>query len=352
MTLRLNGSTSGYVEIDAPAVAGDNRLTLPSTPNGSLVALDSNGRLGIGTSSPSSLLHIAGSSPALSLIPSGATNAKFIFDNSLTFSGSSGSNDRLHISFDGKVGIGTATPAVKLAVYDSSLPKLHLQNGTSGVTDGDGLQLALSSSDAFIWNFENGDVRLATNNIERIRIDAAGRFWHISPTGYNYYLSKSDAGNTYVAHYISSAEGSGFTYSIFYRDDTNTGSISYNGTGIVFNNTSDYRLKENVLPINDGIDRVKQLKPSRFNFKAETGFDPDVIDGFIAHEVKDVVPNAVTGKKDAVNDDGSIKPQQLDHSKLVPVLTAALKEAIAKIETLEASNADLETRLAALEVTP
>jgi hypothetical protein len=111
------------------------------------------------------------------------------------------------------------------------------------------------------------------------------------------------------------------------------GTITYNNatSGTNYNTTSDYRLKENVVAITDGIERLKQLNASRFNFIGNTA----VVNGFIAHEVQDVVPEAVTGEKDAVDADGNPRYQSIDQSKLVPLLTAALQEAIAKIETLE-----------------
>jgi hypothetical protein len=84
----------------------------------------------------------------------------------------------------------------------------------------------------------------------------------------------------------------------------------------------------------------KQLNPSRFNFIEE----PDnTVDGFLAHEVADIVPEAITGEKDAVDDDGNIVAQAIDQSKLVPLLTAALQEALTKIDALEARVAALES---------
>ena len=105
-------------------------------------------------------------------------------------------------------------------------------------------------------------------------------------------------------------------------------------------------MKENAVAISDGITRVKQLQPKRFNFIA----DPSkTVDGFMAHEVQTVVPEAAFGEHDAVDAEGNPKYQGLDQSKLVPLLTGALKEAIAKIETLETQNADLLARVTALE---
>ena len=132
------------------------------------------------------------------------------------------------------------------------------------------------------------------------------------------------------------------------------GSITrVNDSSIAYNTTSDYRLKENVVEVTDGIDRIKLLKPSKFNFIA----DPSTtVDGFLAHEVQDIVPEAITGTKDGMrtedvyDEDGNVTGTQevpdyqgIDQSKLVPLLTAALQEAIAKIETLEARVATLES---------
>ena len=121
---------------------------------------------------------------------------------------------------------------------------------------------------------------------------------------------------------------------------TGIGSVTKSGTsGISYNTSSDYRLKENNVAISDGITRLKTLKPYRFNFKV----DPDsTVDGFFAHEVSPVVPEAITGTKDEVDSDDKPVYQGIDQSKLVPLLTAALQEAITKIETLEAKVAALE----------
>jgi len=104
------------------------------------------------------------------------------------------------------------------------------------------------------------------------------------------------------------------------------GQITQNGTNTVnYSTSSDYRLKENVTGISNGIARVKQLLPKRFNF-----IDSDItVDGFLAHEAQAVVPEAVTGEKDGK------RMQSIDQSKLVPVLAAGLQESIAKIEALE-----------------
>ena len=151
----------------------------------------------------------------------------------------------------------------------------------------------------------------------------------------------------------------------FNASTTLIGGVTQNGTSnVTFETSSDYRLKENVNYNFDATTRLKQLKPCRFNFIAD---GPDkVFDGFLAHEVSSIVPQAVTREKDATRDIGTIKDedsnvlktdapevqkennqtwektgtenvyQQIDQSKLIPLLTKTLQEALTRIDTLEA----------------
>jgi hypothetical protein len=127
----------------------------------------------------------------------------------------------------------------------------------------------------------------------------------------------------------------------FYRDTTQVGNISVTTTSTSFVTSSDYRLKENVVPLTGAIDRLSQLQVHRFNFIA----DPDkTVDGFIAHEAQAVVPECVTGTKDEVDEEGNAMYQGIDQSKLVPLVVAALQEALAEIETLKTKVAALEAK--------
>ena len=129
------------------------------------------------------------------------------------------------------------------------------------------------------------------------------------------------------------------TYFNFRRNGSASGSIVIGSSSTSFNTSSDYRLKENVVDLDGAITRVKQLAPKRFNFIVDVD---RTVDGFLAHEAQVVVPEAVTGTKDQVDADGNAVIQGIDQAKLVPLLTAALQEAIAKIETLETKVAALE----------
>lgn len=123
------------------------------------------------------------------------------------------------------------------------------------------------------------------------------------------------------------------------RSSSTVGSIGVSSSATSFNTSSDYRLKENVVALDGAITRVKQLLPKRFNFIVDAD---TTVDGFLAHEAQTVVPEAVTGTHNEVDGDNNPVYQGIDQSKLVPLLTAALQEAIGKIEALETKVAALE----------
>jgi len=144
------------------------------------------------------------------------------------------------------------------------------------------------------------------------------------------HISRSDNNPTMSLN--SNSTGSQFI--IFRKSGTEEGSIKLqsDGSGVDFNQNSDYRLKENIVDITDGIERLKKLKPKRFNFikaKQEHPTSYRTYDGFLAHEVVGTCPEAVTGEKDGE------KMQQLAPTRLITVTVAALQELIARVETLE-----------------
>jgi hypothetical protein len=122
------------------------------------------------------------------------------------------------------------------------------------------------------------------------------------------------------------------TIQLFRYNNSDVGSISVTSSSTAFNTSSDYRLKENVSYDFDATSRLKQLKPSRFNFIADAD---KTVDGFLAHEVSDIVPEAISGEKDAVDSDGNPEYQAIDQSKLVPLLVKTIQELEARITTLE-----------------
>ena len=126
-----------------------------------------------------------------------------------------------------------------------------------------------------------------------------------------------------------------FRHMITFRNNTasTVGAIRSSGHATAYLTSSDYRLKENETAITDGITRLKTLKPYKFNFKDDSSATK--VDGFFAHEVSSAVPEAISHTKDEVDENGDPVYQGIDQSKLVPLLVAALQEAIVRIETLE-----------------
>jgi hypothetical protein len=127
----------------------------------------------------------------------------------------------------------------------------------------------------------------------------------------------------------------------FYRSGSGTCTITDNGSNVTYATSSDYRLKENIVDLYCATARLAQLQPRRFNFIGNDALG--TIDGFIAHEAATVIPEAVIGEKDAVDADGEILAQGIDHGKLVPLLTAALQEQQVLIDSLTARITQLET---------
>lgn len=144
-----------------------------------------------------------------------------------------------------------------------------------------------------------------------------------------YGASGSAWGSTWRAQNDASA----FPLQFFNASGTNVGGIRTQASATTFNTTSDYRLKNVLGDVPDALARLLALPVCRFEFKTEPGRPWD---GFIAHELAEHEPNAVSGEKDAVFEDGSIAPQSVDYSKLVPLLVAALQELAARVEALEA----------------
>ncbi len=281
-------------------------------------------------------------------------------------------NERFRVDSVGNCGIGTSAPITDLTVRGIASGteggNLCIQNTGSGLNTSVALYLtpnngggndlqrtaAIKSRQDVAGNYANLEFYTSQSNTptERARFDSAGRFmigkttWGWTSPGFQTEANNGQAvtitndGSFSVKHCLGlRRDNSDGSVAVFYRGGVQVGSINVTGTNSSFVNSSDYRLKENIIDIDGAINRVKQLAPKRFNFIADAD---TTVDGFLAHEAQTVVPEAVTGSKDEVDDDGNPVMQGIDQSKLVPLLTAALKEAIAKIETLETKVAALE----------
>jgi hypothetical protein len=265
-------------------------------------------------------------------------------------------------STNNRVGVGTVSPLTEIGFPIGNDIKISQAAGTDhlagnagsiGLTiiDGGGHSGVFVNnshdgtySDQFItFKTAEGGVSAAT---ERCRLTAAGDLLVGTATtgGGKCVLEATSANQLVLSNKDTGAAAQYAAY--FLRNNSIVGSIQTTNTSTSFVTSSDHRLKENVTDVTDGITRVKQLEPKRFNFIA----DPDTtVDGFLAHQAQTVVPEAVTGTHNEVDDDGNAVMQGIDQSKLVPLLTAALKEAITKIETLETEMTSVKARLDALE---
>ena len=243
---------------------------------------------------------------------------------------------------DGNVGIGTSSPStlykltVSDSVYISSGADVTPDAGWSGqlTINGDGYSGGLALDSSGIWLGNNSVSRaviFATNETERARITSSGVFvgTDVLPDTSNNGTAIRDTQNG-ASRFSGSGTG-GRTVLAFYNGNGLVGQVATSGSSTSYTTSSDYRLKEDWQPMTAATERVKALKPVNFAWKV----DGSRVDGFLAHEAQAVVPEAVTGEKDAVDDEGNPVYQGIDQAKLVPLLTAALQEALAEINSLK-----------------
>ena len=352
-----------------------------ATNNQQRMGIDSSGNVGIGITNPDQKLHVrkgdAGgvdsqSSSVITLENSDNATLQFLCPNNKSaqlrfgdvqdngvgyidydhnqnrMSFATNGPEKMRIDSSGNVGIGTTSPVRRLHLNgsDSDTVQLHITNSTTGTTSNDGISFALGSDESLIINQrESNHISLKTADEERIRIDADGLTSIGTTTTANARL--------FVNPNVDSSTQRGITISgrkdvydvialnfVHATNNSSAGSVTFTTTAAVaYNTTSDYRLKQDVVTLTDSITKLKQLNPVHFKWKDMPSVETD---GFLAHEVQTVVPSAITGEKDALDKNGNIEPQQIEVGKLTPLLTSALQEAIAKIETLETKVAALE----------
>jgi hypothetical protein len=313
-------------------------------------------------------LDLNGASDKLVLDADADTTISADTDDQIDFK--AGGTDTMHI-INGKVGIGTSSPGSVLQIDGASTPKLTIKtaDGTSAsvklqrqdendiYTDfelkNDGGVFKIISDNASIneralVNFESAMVTFNEDSADvDFRVETNGAAYALFVDGGNDVVMFGGTGSgsststarsvMYSSGHIYQFVATNSTTDIqrFYNADTGSeiGSIEGASSSTAFRTSSDYRLKENVDYDWDATTRLKQLKPARFNWIVDDTNTP--VDGFLAHEVSSVVPEAVGGEKDAVDDDGKIIPQGIDQSKLVPLMVKTIQELEARIKTLE-----------------
>ena len=385
-----------------------------SADSPTLVVDDANNRVGVGTASPTSDLTVKNTSNSFVDIISGTSNYAGVrfgdttdnvtggvyfnhSTNALSLYGYDNA-ERMTIDSSGNLGVGASSPSAKIHSVDSNGNVLRLQRDGAFTGSWDIDIGSIVTGDFTIYDNENAKRAISIDKLSSfsgtsalyIRNNGAvlinetspwrgGGWFSIDASGRDGVLVKTESAGIIVR---KTAYTNGFICLWENNGGSQIGSITTNGSTTAYNTSSDYRLKENITDLEGAIDRVKQIPVRRFNF-IDT---PDAtVDGFIAHEVQSIVPEAVHGEKDAMttqpyeitpavyedviipavlDDEGNeveaertetqlvteavmgtrevIDPQGIDQSKLVPLLTAAIKEQQALIE-------DLQTRLAALE---
>jgi hypothetical protein len=301
MTVSING-TSGIVN-DATDLAYTGTLTggtgVVNLGSGQ-VYKDASGNVGIGTSSPSSLLHVSSSA---------ATNWQ------VRVSGTSASN------------------FAATRYYNDAGSALDV--GISGSTASYGASLGM------IGTATNNPLTFKTNDAERARIASDGKIYIACTAAPSATVAGVRLGNPVEALCaFSSGAQTTETYQLgFYNGNGLVGRISTNGSATSYVTSSDYRLKEDIAPMTGALSKVALLKPCTYKWKVD-GSDGQ---GFIAHELDEVVPGCVTGEKDAVDAEGKPQYQGIDTSFLVATLAAAIQEQQTLITALTARITALET---------
>jgi hypothetical protein len=247
------------------------------------------------------------------------------------------------------VGIGTSTPTEKLSIKgdNQSVEEiLRVRTGNSSYSNA-GASLGVAGYEGEMNVYDSANVKriyLSSHYNCYINPKGPGFTFIGSTTGPNAKLYVEGTNTTNAARFYGYGgtvaplelrqDNTAGWFAKFYSDNFGTyvGGISFYGSSTTFNTSSDYRLKENIIPISDSITRLKQLKPSRFNFKQ---YPEITIDGFLAHEVQKIVPEAVTGDKDELDSDGKPVYQAIDHSRLIPLLVASIQELETRVKELE-----------------
>jgi hypothetical protein len=350
-------------------------LTLDMSDAGTAIF---NNKIGLGTSSPAAGIHSTKSASGVYLRMDDGTNNLFQFKATtneaiLEVQGTGFSSwkpldlranyfvfkpnntEIMRVNSD-DVLIGTTSAGSRLTVAESistsysasgyaataSNSMLYLHNTNGGSDTAALINFRTGSGDGVIGFVEGGGTNDAdfviqtdggSNGVERFRIDNAGT---INPNAVINFINQYDAnvGNGAFIYFSSSgsitvgtASASSRNVMGFRNTNGEVGTISTQGSATAYNTSSDYRLKENVNYTWDATTRLKQLKPARFNFIADSSNTP--VDGFLAHEVSSIVPEAINGEKDGE------KMQGIDQSKLVPLLVKTIQELEARITALE-----------------
>lgn len=290
--------------------SGSNSITM-TTNSAARMTINSSGNVGIGTASPQRRLHIIGPSGSAGSIPSGSAQAGIWIENaintSLTFVVPSGQSSTVT-----GINPGASTAYAAYGMNDNvNNPFIYFGVGPGGAPE-----------------------RARINNSGNMLIGAAAE------PGNPGRLNVSNTPGLYCVRTMAADQGGTYFHAAFGLTTSSTvvGSIVSSTTSTSYVTSSDYRLKENIAPMQNALDTVAKLKPVTYTWKSN-GEDGQ---GFIAHELQEVIPDAVTGDKDAVDEDGNPTYQGVDTSYLVATLTKAIQELKAELDATKAEIAELK----------
>jgi hypothetical protein len=394
-SLAINGSTSGILEIQAGGTtqallvcdasdlqiqANGNRPIRLFTNSAERMRITGTGDVGIGTSSPSARLHSAAptqtdNTKAALFVSDSATITKGVaiaYDGAANYGYIQTVNKgiaytNLALNWEGgNVGVGTASPSAKLHVVGGGTSAVLVAGGSGSTikntaSAGSSWFVGTNVDSYILHNESNTPMLFTTNGSERMRIPSTGGLLvgttsdNLSANGFRITSSTGQFGGITMTggagdgpqwQMINLTDAgsvpNGFRWLSFRigSGSSEVGKIEKaSSTSVAYTTTSDYRLKEEVEPLTNALDKVSQMRPVKWKWKNQN----DGGEGFIAHELVEICPLAVTGKKDGMEKDGvTPRYQGVDTSYLVATLTAAIQEQQALIE-------NLTTRLNALE---
>jgi len=350
----FDGFTAGAIGTVRNGADGTHNMTFATSTSNSLttkMTITNTGNVGIGTTSPSAKLQVEGRI----VVTNGGDDVFIANPNDGSFElgdtqqisdGAKITGDGSHIVFsDADVGIGTTSPDGFLHIDGMTNSKAAIVVEAAGNADNVIMEMQNSSAaKRMTLQYDNANINFNITDRNDAPIITFRESGNIgigleSPASLLEIEGTTSSSSSNLLRLTRANQGSapnkiaGF-YASPGTSTSERGSITVSNFATAFNTSSDYRLKENVIPISNGIDRLMLLKPCRFNFIS----DDQTVDGFIAHEAQDIVPEAISGEKDQIDEDGNEVYQGIDQAKLVPLLTAALQEAIKRIEILEQKN--------------
>ena len=337
--LRITNSAGGGrtygINVGVAALSNGYFSIKDETADAYRMVITDSGNVGIGTSSPSDKLTVTGGSinlPTVNTFIKGGGHNVVQVDSTKTYlyGGTGGIQLRTADNASGLISFDNAGNVSSEVTHTFSLYGGYGTGGSASYVT----YSFVGDPNTGMFSGAADTLKFATGGSERMRVNSLGNVG-IGDTSNIAKLMVQSNFSSYTGVNVknNNSNNSGVFINFMNSSGGNAGEIQQTGaTTVNYSTTSDYRLKENVVTDWDATTRLKQLKPSRFNFITEAD---TTVDGFLAHEVQEIVPEAIHGTKDALDANGNAVMQSIDHSKLVPLLVKTIQELEARITALE-----------------